>query len=101
MTESGNFVRDDSFISLMLTLRTNIMSTLHVADIVRVISQNADSTYTCCRFDDESKVITCLALENLTISENDICLVLYCDHDFRSNLKKLQANSKIIKKILN
>lgn len=91
--EKGNQAIDNSLTSIILLLKQNILKSTHCADIVKVLSQKNDK-YQCSRLNNDETLIDCYALQNLTITEGSLCLVLYCDTDIWTNVERMKTTGK-------
>ena len=85
---------DGSFMSLLLTLKENIMFNTNVAEVM--IVKNIDSKYIyCSEINNDKHIYPCYKLKDLTVNENDCVLVLFTNTDFRLNLEKLKLGQEI------
>lgn len=85
------------FLKVLFALKANIMRDLHVATLGKVIEQT-DITFLVKPFplttEEDEKVIKCYCLKDLTISVDDIAVVLYIDRDFIQALKQIKLGQE-------
>ena len=84
-------MNDGSLLSLLLTLKDNVMYNTNVAEVMKVNKINEDLIY-CSEINSSKANCACCKLQDLNISINDIVLVLFTNTDFRANLKKIKNN---------
>ena len=93
---TGNKNVSSDFIRVLQTLKLNVMRDTHVADICKVTSTKADAygitTYMCTSINDGSMTYQAFALSNLSVSVNNVVLVLFCDNDIRMNYKRVKSS---------
>ena len=85
----NNQTTDGSFLSILLTLKENIMFSLNVAELMIVTRIDNDDVY-CADINDSERTYVCAKLQNLTLKVDDVVLVIFTNKDFRSNLKKIK-----------
>lgn len=73
------------FLRVLLALKENIMKDLNVAEVCRV--QNIDKSNYFCESLADGTVVNAMAMANLNISVGDYVLIVFCNRDFRANLK--------------
>lgn len=89
---TGNKVNDGDFLSVLLALKTNVMNNLHVADIVMIDSIEGTSIE-CHSINNVGFRYSCTKVANLTLQQDDVCLVIFTDTDFRENLRSIMNMS--------
>lgn len=85
----------DSDLDVLLALRTNIFKTLKVATLGQVTTVNSDTVNVSIfplYSNEEDLNLEVYKLNNLTISEGDIVLILFLDRNFNQNLKQTKNN---------
>jgi len=97
---TNNNVVTSDFLRVLLTLKQNIFRDLHVATVGIVTSstllEEGVTTYTCNEMCNSKMQIDCYALEGLTLTQNDVVLILFVDNDFRQNYKRLKLGQQTI-----
>lgn len=93
MNESTQLVSGD-FLRVLLALKENIMRDLNVAEICRVQSITQGNYF--CESLADSTVINAMSLANVNASVGDIVLVVFCNRDFRANLKMINYRTDFV-----
>ena len=90
----GNEVNSKDFLEILFALKNNIMKDLNVCEVAQIESIS-DEIYKC-KILSTDEVITAIPLQNLTISQNDVVVILFSNTDFRTNLKRIQNDNAAI-----
>lgn len=83
---TGNKNNFNSFQRLIEALRDNILRTIHVSVIAKVDKILDNGLYQCTVLGNNN-IIQCNSI-NLTISANDVVIVLFTDNDYRDIINK-------------
>lgn len=92
---TGNETVNSNFLNVLLALKENIMKDLKVAEIGIVKEIKNDLCY-CYLLNSKSTELICIKLNNLSLSQNDIVLIVFTNTDFRTNLNRLKNNQETI-----
>lgn len=90
----GNEVNSKDFLEILFALKNNIMKDLNVCEVAQIESISNDIYR--CKILSTDEVITAIPLQNLTISQNDVVVILFSNTDFRTNLKRIQNDNVAI-----
>lgn len=90
----GNEVNSKDFLEILFALKNNIMKDLNVCEVAQIESISNDIYK--CKILSTDEVITAIPLQNLTISQNDVVVILFSNADFRTNLKRIQNDNTAI-----
>lgn len=90
----GNEVNSKDFLEILFALKNNIMKDLNVCEVAQIESISNDIYK--CKILSTDEVITAIPLQNLTISQNDVVVILFSNTDFRTNLKRIQNDNTAI-----
>lgn len=88
-----NDINDGSFLSVLLTLKENIMFNLNVAEVM-VVERIDEDKVICHDINNDTHTWTCFKLKGLEVNEDDLVVVIFTNTDFRTNLKKVQNDSQ-------
>ena len=80
------------FARVLFALKENIMKSVNVADVARVMSVSG-SNYFCESIADGS-VVNAIKLDNINIDVGDFVVIVFCNRDFRANLKMANYMTK-------
>ena len=92
MIESGNKFVSSDFLRVLQALKENISIEINVADVCQVNAIQGQDEYICKSLSDESQICAISLDTNDIINVGDIVVVVYCNNDFRMNLKRVKAN---------
>ena len=87
----GNEVNSKDFLEILFALKNNIMKDLNVCEVAQI--ESISSEIYKCKILSTDEVITAIPLQNLTISQNDVVVILFSNTDFRTNLKRIQNDN--------
>ena len=87
----GNEVNSKDFLEILFALKNNIMKDLNVCEVAQI--ESISSGIYKCKILSTDEVITAIPLQNLTISQNDVVVILFSNTDFRTNLKRIQHDN--------
>lgn len=90
----GNEVNSKDFLEILFALKNNIMKDLNVCEVAQI--ESISSEIYKCKILSTDEVITAIPLQNLTISQNDVVVILFSNTDFRTNLKRIQNDNAAI-----
>lgn len=94
----GQSQNSGDFLKVLLALKANIMRDLKVASLAQIKSIK-DDIYTVMTFPqlekEADKNIECVSLENLSLHEQDVVLIVYTDRNFLQNLKQVKLRQKL------
>ena len=90
----GNEVNSKDFLEILFALKNNIMKDLNVCEVAQI--ESISSGIYKCKILSTDEVITAIPLQNLTISQNDVVVILFSNTDFRTNLKRIQNDNAAI-----
>lgn len=87
----GNEVNSKDFLEILFALKNNIMKDLNVCEVAQI--ESISNEIYKCKILSTDEVITAIPLQNLTISQNDVVVILFSNTDFRTNLKRIQHDN--------
>lgn len=90
----GNEVNSKDFLEILFALKNNIMKDLNVCEVAQI--ESISNEIYKCKILSTDEVITAIPLQNLTISQNDVVVILFSNTDFRTNLKRIQNDNAAI-----
>lgn len=90
----GNEVNSKDFLEILFALKNNIMKDLNVCEVAQI--ESISNEIYKCKILSTDEVITAIPLQNLTISQNDVVVILFSNTDFRTNLKRIQNDNTAI-----
>lgn len=100
--QTGNKNVSSDFTRVMMSVKSNIMRDLHVADICKVTSIKNDAygitTYMCTSIEDGSRTIQAFSVSNITVNVGNAVLVLFCDDDIRANYRRVKSSQATFNK---
>lgn len=73
------------FLRVLLALKENIMRDLNVAEVCRI--QNIEGSNYFCESLADQTVVNAMSLANVNAAIGDYVLIVFCNRDFRANLK--------------
>lgn len=91
---TGNESPSSSFLDVCLALKTNVMKSMNCAEIMQVTEVNVDYAR-CSALYNTNIVVEAYYPINFEIEKNDIVLVIFTDHDFRSNLIRIKQGQSL------
>lgn len=91
MIEQGNKFVSSDFLRVLQALKENICIEINVADVCTVNSVQGQDEYICQSLSDDSRICAISIDPNDIINVGDMVVVLYCNNDFRMNLKRIKS----------
>lgn len=90
---SGNKNASGNFMRVARSIKSSVGYDIHVAEVCRITSIVNNEYY--CTTLTQGYNVTATKLQGLSLSNNDIVLVIFTDTDFRINLNKLKHGGAI------
>ena len=89
----GNQTRRQDFVSLVLAIKDSVMKDLKVCDVYVV--ENISDTIVCHSINNVDERVFCVSIDGLQLTKDDVVLVLFTDHEFKTNLNRIKNDLSI------
>lgn len=93
---SGNKHLGSTNTDVMMAFKSMIMNELNVAELCQVERQDSvdEYRYRCKMINNSNTIFEAIRVKNLKINVGDIVIVVFCNSDFRTNLKRKEKNQQ-------
>ncbi len=91
MSNHGNKTENSSFLDVCFALKNNVFRTMNVADVC-VIREISGDLIKCEYITDNNTSIHCAKIANVDCKVDDVVLVVFTNHDFRTSLNAFKNN---------
>ena len=79
---TGNKVKTNDLLRLLLTLKQNIMKDLNVAEVCKIVSKQSNNRYYVSLANDSSKKLSCVSISSDEFKENQQVVVVFTNTNY-------------------